>query len=238
MGEHIIYFYIEHLSGPKEICVEAFEKKNRLIERHRSIYKTKKIPFIYSIVLYHGNKEYLRSTDISDYLDVPSEFPPRLRQDNLHSQLQLIDLTVVPDEQLRQHFLAGALQFSLKYIRAADIVVVLRQGFSSWLADLEAEHSDFVKDLVQYLIEAGQFNDPEELKQVIHQEFPQIGEKMNNLLEHERRQGRQQGIQQISRQFAKRLLAKKYSINEIVELTDLDQETIHSLDADKNDEDE
>ncbi len=233
MGEDIVYFYIEHLSGHKEICVEAYEKKSRLSERHRSIHKAKKIPLIYSIVLYHGNKEYTHSTNISDYLDVVPELPLEVRRDNLHSQLQLIDLSIIPDEQLRQHFLAGALQYSLKNIRATDIVAVLKQGFSSWLADLEAEHSDFVKDLVQYLIEAGQFNDPEELKQVIHQELPQTGEKMNNLIEYERQQGVQQGLQQGLQQVAKNMLEAGEPAEKITRMTGLSLEEIRSLDADK-----
>ncbi len=234
MGEHIVYFYIEHLSGHKEICVKAYEKKNRLSERNCSIHKTKKIPFIYLIVLYHGDKEFTHSTKISDHFDVPPELPLELLQDNLHSQLQLIDLNIIPDEQLRQHFLAGALQYSLKYIRATDIVAVLKQGFSSWLVDLEPEHGDFVKDLVQYLIEAGQFNDSEELKRVIYQELPQIGEKMNNLFKYEREQGVQQGVQQV----AKNMLEAGEPVEKIARMTGLDPETIRNLKVDKSGEGE
>ena len=244
MGDHIGYLYnmTEHLSGNKKICVEAFQKKNRLIERHCAIYDTDKLPLVHTTVLYHGGGEYTHSTKISDYI----EAPPELRQDNLHSQLQLIDLNTIPDEQLRQHFLAGALQYALKHIRANDIVEVLKQGFSSWLADLEAENSDFVQDLVQYFVEAGRFNDPEELKQVIYQKLPQTGEKMNNLFEHERQQGVQQGMQQgktigfeeASLKIAKRLLAQNFPIDKIADLTNLDPQTIRTLNVNKDGEEE
>ena len=143
--------------------------------------KTNQLPLIHVTVLYHGESVYRHSTHIADYIDAP----PELSQDNLHSQLQLHDLNTIPDEQLRTHFLAGALQYALKHIRADNIVDVLQQC-SAWLSDLETEHSDFVQDLVQYIISAGRFDDPTELKKVIHQELPQTGEKMNNLFEYER----------------------------------------------------
>jgi len=193
------------------------------------VHDTDKLPLVHVTVLYHGEGEYRHSTKISDYIAAS----PELSQDNLHSQLQLVDLNTIPDEQLRQHFLAGALQHALKHIRAANIVEMLK-GFSSWLADLEAEHGDFVQDLVQYLIEAGQFSDPEALKQVIQQELPKTGDKMNNLLKYERQKGMQQGMQQV----AKNLLEEHESVEKIARVTGLDQEIIRSFKADKNDEDE
>ncbi len=228
---HTVYLYpmIEHLSSAKEICVKVFEKKIKLMQRHRHMHHTKKFPFVYVQVLYHGRQQYHHSTDIRDYIDAPRH----LIEDNLYSQLQLIDLNLVDDTYLQQHYRTGMIQLALKHIRSPELLQVLKQN-ASWLRQLSQESRQLLLSLLYYVGQVGNIKDIAVLGELIHQELPELEEEMQSVFEQLKQEGRQEGRQEggmkVRRQLAKRLLVRgNLLISEISDLTDLAPETLREL---------
>ena len=64
-----------------------------IIDNHLKTHGSKKIPLIYPLVIYHGKRRYLFSTDLNDLVDAP----PALIDRYFLKPFQLIDLGPIDD---------------------------------------------------------------------------------------------------------------------------------------------
>ncbi|GFN45426.1 Rpn family recombination-promoting nuclease/putative transposase [Candidatus Regiella insecticola] len=147
-----IYIAAEHQSSDDEmmafriLCYVVELMNNHLKQGH------KKLPIVLPLVLYHGEKSpYPYSTKIWDCFE-----NPELAKAIALKPFQLIDLTVMSDEEINQHGLASVMEMLFKHYRQ-------RQSPLSWLEALLSKGKmttiytqvspDYFKDVLRYFIE-------------------------------------------------------------------------------------
>ena len=75
---------------------ESFNQINLYIQQNP---KTKTIPLVVPLVVYHNKKSYPYSTNVKDIVDAPRE----LIEEYFLKPFLLVDLTKIADEELKQH---------------------------------------------------------------------------------------------------------------------------------------
>ena len=192
--EAYIYLLLEHQSTPDELMPFRILKYScNAIDYCLKTSKTKKIPFIYPLVIYHGRQPYPFSTDINDLVDAPKE----LVEKYFLKPFQLLDLGRIDDDSIRQHAWSGIMEFALKHIFARDILPHLRN-----IADLMQQvdqqgGGDYLAIVLQYLLERGELSDKEAFFNLIEQQIShQVGEKIMSLSEQLRQEGKLEGIRE------------------------------------------
>ncbi|EGY29122.1 putative protein (putative transposase or invertase), partial [Candidatus Regiella insecticola 5.15] len=115
IGGHPGYIYLasEHQNQPdkmmafRHLCYSVELMSNHLKQGH------KKLPIVLPLVIYHGSTSpYPYSTEIWDCFD-----SPELAKTLALKSFQLIDLTVMSDEEINQHGLASVMEILFKHYR-------------------------------------------------------------------------------------------------------------------------
>ncbi|WP_339058492.1 Rpn family recombination-promoting nuclease/putative transposase [Candidatus Regiella endosymbiont of Tuberolachnus salignus] len=235
-----IYLAAEHQSSDDEmmafriLCYVVELMNNHLKQGH------KKLPIVLPLVLYHGEKSpYPYSTKIWDCFE-----NPELAKAIALKPFQLIDLTVMSDEEINQHGLASVMEILFKHYRQ-------RQSPFSWLGALLSKGKiytqvspDYFKDVLRYFIEiCGKANEtgtdeldkalalwvqsvPEQAQEDV-MTFAQQLEKRGE--ERGKQQGMQQGRQERNVEIAKQLLASNVDRSVIKMSTGLSDEELDML---------
>lgn len=120
-GKHgYIYLLLEHQSKPDEFMpFRMLKYMIAVMEQHLKQIKKpnkKRLPIVYPMIFYSGNKPYKYSTDLFDLF----EGDKKLARDILWQPCQLIDLTKIPDEKLKETLLSGLFARAMKYIHESD----------------------------------------------------------------------------------------------------------------------
>ncbi|EFL91982.1 transposase [Candidatus Regiella insecticola LSR1] len=242
-----IYLAAEHQSSDDEmmafriLCYVVELMNNHLKQGH------KKLPIVLPLVLYHGEKSpYPYSTKIWDCFE-----NPELAKAIALKPFQLIDLTVMSDEEINQHGLASVMEILFKHYRQ-------RQSPFSWLGALLSKGKmttiyrqvspDYFKDVLRYFIEiCGKANEtgtdeldkalalwvqsvPKEAQEDV-MTFAQQLEKRGEERGEQRgmRKGMQQGRQERNVEIAKQLLASNVDRSVIKMSTGLSDEELDML---------
>lgn len=115
-----LYLLLEHASKPDPLLPFRMLKYMVSIQDHHlKVTKTNKLPLVYPLILYTGEKPYTYSMDLFDLF--PSE-ERALAKETLTSPYHLIDLTQVSDEELKQYLWFGTMALVLKHIHDSDIL--------------------------------------------------------------------------------------------------------------------
>ena len=186
-----VYVLVEHQSTPDELMpLRLMKYMLNIIDAHLKDHKTKKIPFIYPIVLYHGKRKYPFSTNINDLVDAPNELVERY----FLKPFQLIDLGKVDDDTLKQHQWAGVMQFALKHIYDRDILLYFRDMAKILHQICLSNGHDYTAVVLQYILERGELSNKEAFFHIIDTEISHdIGEKIMSLAEQLREEGELRG---------------------------------------------
>ncbi|MGB6977489.1 MAG: Rpn family recombination-promoting nuclease/putative transposase [Gammaproteobacteria bacterium] len=113
-----IYLLAEHKSKPDYwLPLYLLKAIVLLMEQHRDSTRSKKLPVIFPIIFYNGEKPYTYSTDILDLFNDPLQ----LMKTILFRPFQLVDVGRIPDEELRQRTWLSVLELTMKHIYDKDI---------------------------------------------------------------------------------------------------------------------
>jgi predicted transposase/invertase (TIGR01784 family) len=153
--EAYIYLLLEHQSTPDPLMsFRVIEYTVNAIHEHLKKHKTTKIPLIYPLVVYHG-RPYEFITDIRDLVDAPRELVDRY----FLKPFQLLDLSKIDDEVLKQNVWSGIMTFVLKHIFERDMLPFL-QDIASLLKKIdENDGQDLLGIVLQYIIERAELSD-------------------------------------------------------------------------------
>ena len=114
-----VYLLLEHQSTPDALMpFRLLKYVCNIIDYHLKTHRTKKIPLVYPVVVYHGKNKYPFSTNINELVDAP----PVLVERYFLKPFQLIDLGDIADETLKQQAWSGIMTFALKHIFARDVL--------------------------------------------------------------------------------------------------------------------
>lgn len=189
--EAYLYLLLEHQSTPDQLMpFRLLKYLCNIIDHHLKSHRTKKIPLIYPMVIYHGKRQYPYTTNINDLVDAPRELVDRY----FLKPFQLIDLGKIDDESIKQHAWSGVMEFALKHIFARDILPWLK-NIAGTLNQLDkAGGRDFIAIVLQYLMERGELRDKDAFFKLIDTKIShEVGEKIMSLAEQLREEGRFEG---------------------------------------------
>jgi len=208
--EAYLYLLCEHQSTPDvmmpfrllQYCIGIW---NDVLKQSGK--KIEKLPLIVAMVFYNGKEPYIYSMDFKDLLDAPREMIEAI----WGKPFQLVDVSQIPDEELKQHKWSGIMEFFMKHTMARDFLPYLKQA-AHHLCILERENgADYVVSLLNYALKSTQMTDLKTFTDTVknHLTLP-TGEKIMTLAEQLIERGMEQGMLQGEHQLLVRQLRRKF----------------------------
>lgn len=222
-GHGYVHVLIEHQSTPdKHMAFRLLRYAVAAMQRHLEAgHKT--LPLVIPILFYHG-KRSLYPWPLS-WLDGFSD--PTAACQVYTSPFTLVDITVIPDEEIMQHRSMAALTLVQKHIRQRDMALL--QDKLARLFVLGHMNGQQITVLINYLIQAGQTQDVQKLLYGLAQRVPQHGETLMTMAEQLRKEGIQEGKLAATRDIAKAMLARGLDSSIIAEITGLSHDELQKL---------
>ncbi|MEB6536539.1 Rpn family recombination-promoting nuclease/putative transposase [Pantoea stewartii] len=187
--EGYIHVLIEHQSSPdKLMAFRLLRYAVAAMQRHLEA-GHKSLPLVIPVFFYTGKRSpYPYSTR---WLDAFSD--PVLAARLYAEPFPLVDVTVIPDEEIAGHRSMAALTLLQKHIHQRDfaelmdtLVPVLLAGYLS---------SSQVISLIHYIVQTGETSDAEALVRELAQRVPQHGDELMTIAQQLEQKGIEKGIQ-------------------------------------------
>ncbi|UAK20617.1 Rpn family recombination-promoting nuclease/putative transposase [Kluyvera sp. CRP] len=238
-GDGYIHVLIEHQSSPdRHMAFRLMRYAIAAMQRHLEAGHNA-LPLVIPILFYQGRRSPYPNS--MNWLD---EFSDPVVAGRIYSQnFPLVDITVIPDDEIMRHRSMAALTLIQKHIRQRDLTRLLDK-----LAILLTRNhisGQQVIALVNYMLQAGEAQDARTLLYEMAQRAPQYGDELMTLAEQLKQEGRNEGIQQgiqqgmqqgiqtgereASRKIARAMLEKGIPAADIIEMTGVSAEELPSL---------
>lgn len=108
-----IYLLVEHQStSHKLMAFRILKYMLAIMDQHLKVTKSEQLPLVYPMIFYNGSENYNYSTDIFDLFGNDKG----LAQDIFWNPYQLIDLSKIPDEELKNYLWSGIIMKTMKHI--------------------------------------------------------------------------------------------------------------------------
>jgi len=234
-GDGYIHVLIEHQSAPdKHMAFRLMRYAVAAMQRHLEAgHKT--LPLVIPILFYTGRRtHYPYSTRWLDEFDDP------VLADRLYSHsFPLIDVTVIPDDEIMQHRNMAALTLLQKHIRQRDLTELMDRLVSILMA---GDHSSSqVISLVHYMVQAGETSDAKAFVRELARRVPQhenalmtIAQQLEQIglekgIEQGIEQGRKEGVRGASLRIARNLLMNGMDRNTVMQMTGLNEDDLTQI---------
>lgn len=193
-----VYALIEHQSSPdRHMAFRLMRYAIAAMQRHLNAGHDQ-LPLVIPILFYHG--------DITPYphpMSWLAQFADPALAKKLYSEdFPLVDITVIPDDEILQHRRMALLELLQKHIRHRDLTQLMEQLVN--LLSSEYAGDEQARSLINYMLQAGNTTNPMAFIQELALRSPQhkealmtIAEKLKMIgLEKGYQQGLESGIQQ------------------------------------------
>ena len=223
-----IYLLAEHQSTPDRLMAFRLLRYTcRIMAYHIESLKQCILPVVVPLVFYHGKKIYPYSTDIFDLFGDAKA----LAKSTLLKPFNLIDVSQIPDEELKQQTWSGVLAFMQKHIRARNLLQRIHEirPLLKNLVTLEA--GAYIMLTMEYAVNAGNIDSVKELATFINQLAPELEGKVMTLAERLEAKGEARGEAEATRRVAASMLSRGLEARFISEVTGLPIEIIRTLPA-------
>lgn len=225
-----LHILIEHQSSPdKKMAFRMIRYAIAAMHRHIEA-GYEQLPLVIPILFYQGKTSpYPYSLCWLDMFTSPA------LAKRLYSQpFPLVDITVIPDDEIMQHRRIAVLELMQKHIRQRDLMRLLDQLVTLLSAEYTTDSQ--MISLLNYMLHSGHTDQPKVFYRKLASRTPQ-GESMMTLAEWFEEQGMQKGIQQgiqkgeteAARRVAARMLKNGMSPELVAQMTDLTAEEIEQL---------
>ena len=184
-----IMVLIEHQSSPdKFMAFRQLRYAVAAMQRHLDA-GHKKLPLVIPVLFYIGKRSpYPYATRWLDEFDNPA-LAGRLYS----GDFPLVDVTVIPDDEIMTHRSMAALTLLQKHIHQRDIAILTDQLVTLLMRDTLS--SPLVMTLIQYLVQAGESADSEAFVRELAQRVPQHGDALMTIAQQLEQKGIEKGIQ-------------------------------------------
>lgn len=228
-GDGYVYTLIEHQSSPdKNMAFRMMRYAIAAMQQHLDAGHTL-LPLVIPILFYQGQTSpYPYSLN---WLDGFAD--PKLAQSLYCGDFPLVDITVIPDDEIMQHKRMALLELLQKHIRQRDLVELINQVAALLLEGYTNEKQ--VRTLMNYMFQVGETEHPEALLTQLASQVPQHGDTMMTIaeqleqkgLQKGRMEGRLEGMQlgeakgrqEAVREMARNMLAKGIDLETISSIT-------------------
>ena len=238
-GEGYIHVLIEHQSSPdKHMAFRLMRYAVAAMQRHLEA-GHKRLPLVIPILFYTGRRTpYPYSTR---WLD---EFDDSVLADSLYSHsFPLVDVTVIPDDEIMQHRSMAALTLLQKHIRQRDLKELMDRLVTILMA---GDHSSSqVISLVNYIVQAGEVSNAKTFVRQLAQRVPQhenalmtIAQQLEQIglekgLELGRMEGKEIGLQEggqvMQLTIARTMLKSGMDRNTVMQMTGLTEDELAQI---------
>jgi len=188
-GDGYIHVLIEHQSTPdRHMAFRLMRYAVAAMHRHLEA-GHKQLPLVIPVLFYTGKRSpYPYSTRWLDEFEDPS-----LAENLYGSTFPLVDVTVIPDEEIMGHRSMAALTLLQKHIHQRDIATLTDRLATLLMADYLS--SPQVTALIHYLLQAGESADSEAFVRELAQRVPQHGDALMTIAQQLEQKGIEKGIQ-------------------------------------------
>ncbi len=181
---------IEHQSTPYRLMAFRLARYALAVMQRHIDQGKDRLPLVIPVLFYHGRKRpYPYTTWFPDcFAD------PELAEQVYMRPFPLVDVTVIPDEEILTHRNAAALELLQKHIQARDVTVMaekLALLLNSWtLGD------ELFDTTVCYTFQHGDASSVPELLDMLTRQTPQHREKIMTIAQQLEQKGLEKGLQQ------------------------------------------
>lgn len=188
-GDGYIHVLIEHQSTPdRHMAFRLIRYAVAAMQRHLEA-GHKKLPLVIPVLFYTGKRSpYPWSTRWLDEFDDPT-----LAESLYGGAFPLVDITVIPDDEIMTHRSMAALTLLQKHIHQRDIATLTDRLVILLMA--ETLSSPLVTSLIHYLLQAGESADYEAFVRELARRVPQHGDALMTIAQQLEQQGIEKGIQ-------------------------------------------
>ncbi|MEM6051656.1 Rpn family recombination-promoting nuclease/putative transposase [Erwinia sp. P7711] len=186
-GDGYIHVLIEHQSTPdRHMAFRLIRYAVAAMQRHLEA-GHKKLPLVIPVLFYTGRRSpYPYSTRWLDEFDDPA-----LAERLYGSAFPLVDVTVIPDDEIMTHRSMAALTLLQKHIHQRDIATLTDRLATLLMADYLS--SPQVTALIHYLLLAGESADYEAFVRELAQRVPQHGDALMTIAQQLEQKGIEKG---------------------------------------------
>lgn len=186
-GDGYIHVLIEHQSTPdRHMAFRLIRYAVAAMQRHLET-GHKKLPLVIPVLFYTGKRSpYPYSTRWFDEFDDPT-----LAERLYGSAFPLVDVTVMPDDEIMTHRSMAALTLLQKHIHQRDIATLTDRLATLLMADYLS--SPQVTALIHYLLQAGESADYEAFVRELAQRVPQHGDALMTIAQQLEQKGIEKG---------------------------------------------
>lgn len=222
-GQGYIQIVIEHQSSPdKHMAFRLIRYAIAAMQRHLEAGHTR-LPLVIPVLFYQGERSpYPYSMNwLDDFHD------PMIARHVYGGAFPLVDITVIPDDDIMHHRSMAALTLVQKHIRRRDMLRLL--DLLAELLMMEQMSRQQIMALVNYMMLAGEKQSIQPLLSELAQRVPKHGETLMTMAEELLQEGIQQGKRNTLLEVAKSMLEHGMNKNTIVEITGLSQDELQQL---------
>jgi predicted transposase/invertase (TIGR01784 family) len=226
-----IYCLLEHASSPdKMLPLRLVKYMSAIIEQHLKKTEGNKLPIIYPLVLYTGQKPFPYSTDLFDLYGVNN----KLAREIMGRPTQLIDLAQASDDDLKKYFWFGAAALIAKHIKDPDILPTLKVAIDLFRKIENLGEKQYIEEYVyvtlSYIVEAAEIKDKEAFIETIRRGLTEIDEdKIMTLAEQWKQEGLEKGRLEKELEIARSMILEGIDSQVIVKVTGLSQKQVSEL---------
>lgn len=188
-----LYLLVEHQStSDKLMAFRILKYMVAIMEYHVKQTNNEKLPLVYPIIFYTGDKNYNHSTDLFDsFVDKKTR---ALAKEILWQPYHLVDLSKISDTKLKEFLRYGVIARTMKHIYAKDFLPILKDLIKD-LHNIEIQGElHYIYTVLSYIIEAGELN-KQEFIETVKIGLTQVNEaNVMTLAEQFREEGYQKGI--------------------------------------------
>ncbi|EHK6027966.1 Rpn family recombination-promoting nuclease/putative transposase [Vibrio parahaemolyticus] len=238
-GVGYVYALIEHQSSPdKHMGFRLMRYAIAAMKQHLDA-GNERLPLVVPLLFYHGKTSpYPYSTNWLDEFE-----KPEIAQTLYGQSFPLVDVTVIPDDEIIRHKRVALLELVQKHVRQRDLL-----DFTDTLVTLLLERlitSKQLDSLVEYLLRVGETSNLEDLMRTLARQVPEHEERFMTVAEQLEARGREQGLKQGLQQgrqegeehgwqeaqlsIAKKMLSAGIDIALIAQTTELTEDEIAKL---------
>jgi predicted transposase/invertase (TIGR01784 family) len=191
-----VYILIEHQSVAQKLMpVRILRYQLEIIQNHIDKYKVEdNLPLVVPLVFYNGDvSPYPYATDIKDLFA-----DKELINDVYLGKFKLVDLTIMPEDEILQHQQLAIMEMCLKHIQARDFSNIIMEYILK--AILVAHDSNLSKNLfdsaISYIMNAREGIELQPLFKQIIEHISEYEDDIMTYAEELRQEGMQKGRQE------------------------------------------
>jgi len=224
-----LYLVVEHQSTPdKLMAFRLLSYVCRVWQRHLDQRKDTpdQLPAVLPLVMYNGTASpYPYSTHFLDCFA-----SPELIREFLFEQFRLIDLTVMPDEEMPSHKKAAFMEWLEKHIRERDILGALEKLDADIVGEIkDLNNGSYFRFAIKYLLDKSEAVDIDKAVKLLKNKVPDREDDIMTIAQAFEQRGIEKGMKKNALEVARNLLKMGLRDEDVAKATKLPVSEIVSL---------